>query len=663
MPAMPNGAARAARLRSALGPAGAGGFSAAHALRELAWPTQRWWLALHALIAARALLYWYQSIGNGPDVPLSVHALYRPLGDIQYFPLITAFARLNFGEAAYSEHQRTGISSFSPAGMLPHVFGYGITQHPIGFAVGDLIATFGYFLALGLFLWTCGVSLATARCVAVLTTVGVVSQLSLLVTNLHLWPPQLFIWVWGERLPRPLVSEIYVLLAWGLLLQVARTPPAEQRPRRWVFAGVALSLSVQSDVHSAVTFALLLVAIVALTLWDRRGIDRDFVRCWLWFAASFIVVAGLFAVQQALIHPDVARRLGVFPIPRLHPLFEVGEVARAFAVVVFGVCTMAVAPMLTAAAGPGRLVRTLGLLTYTALAAYFAMPVSSFLLGKGVQLYHFDDRWLVFSSYAVLVFVLFLATGALDRVRRRLRRRGRRRRAFRLAEALLGMVTLLLSLQMLRAMDYGRPEGPVREDIPSYDQLPDYYDNFVALVRELESERWRDARVLGTLDHQLYVWWTAFEHKAMYVSDPCYSTIDDDETERRLLSFLQLVGARSEQIPLLVSDQGIHIFFLGCAKYQASKAHHYGPIEEYPPADQRVIREGPVTANWTLAIPRSELQRLRMRFQRVRLRDVPFASPDVIVLNASDRARGLEPPQKSYDRKYANGAFEVWKRR
>src|SRR5262245_37139086 len=161
-------------LHGALGPGGAGGFSTARTLRELAWPTRRWWLVLHGLVAAKGVLYWYQSIRNDPSVPLAVHALYRPSGDIQYFPLVAALARLNFGDVALLEHHRQGISTFSPASMLPHAFAYGITKHPIGFAIGDLIATFGYFLALGLFLWTCGASLAAARCVSVMTTVGAV---------------------------------------------------------------------------------------------------------------------------------------------------------------------------------------------------------------------------------------------------------------------------------------------------------------------------------------------------------------------------------------------------------------------------------------------------------------------------------------------------------
>lgn len=298
------------------------------------------------------------------------------------------------------------------------------------------------------------------------------------------------------------------------------------------------------------------------------------------------------------------------------------------------------------------------------LLCYYALlcPLCSVILGKSIQPYHFPDRWLRISTYALLVLFLLLARALVPVLRWRFSARWWQRFWNRgLGFALLlfaGVITVYRSTKPPPTK-----LSHVRADFPAYGALQDYRASFIELVAELSSERYESAKILGTLDHQVGAWWNTYERRFFYLSDPFSNTVSDDENENRLNGFFKLLGASSQSFAKSLPDQHILIFFLAHQKYQASRAYSFAPPEEYEPATQERIAHGSIYESWPVFLPSSEMTRLTQKYEQTGLDELPFALPDVIVLTTHETSRELRPSSDLYAKVFSNATFEVWRSR
>jgi hypothetical protein len=616
------------------------------------------------VVAARPLYAWISMIRREPGVPLSVHAIYRPLGDIQYYPLIGALSRLTLGDGVLLERYRTGFGAFPIVGLLPHALLFGALGAP-GLVVADVLVSLAFYLALAALLRLLGLSVGLARAAAALTATGALQAAWNGAVAAQLLPAAAGVTLWGNRIPRTFTTDVVVMLTLGALVAVARTPPPEQEPRRWAVLGLCFGALLQSDVYASMTLAIDVALVAAFVGLELRGDPRRVARaarCAGACAAATLVVALPFLAQQAFAHPDVARRLGVFRLPRGRLVYEVASQVPRLRL--FGVAlavALAAAPWHEADPRARRLGRSALIVAGSAPLALAALPISVLVLGKTIQPYHFRELWLQLSAYGFVLIALLFARGLFASLGRRWTAPWWSKPSAVAAGPLLAAAVVLAGIQALEKPAYY--EAAVRFDFEEYGRLQGYRRSFAGLVRELSSERYRDARVLGTLDHQVYVYWTTFQHRFVLAADPFASTADDQENERRLMRMLKLVGASGEELERLLSENAVLVLFLGHAKYAISPLYHLAPAAEYPPWAQREIASGPLLSSWKVALPSSEKARLLAAYARLTEAETPFAPPDIVVLTTHETARGLRPDATAYEPTYRDEVFTVWKRR
>src|SRR5687767_11347377 len=79
-------------------------------LRAVLIPARKWHYLFHVLVMLVASSYWIGSVLKMPDASWAEIAMYRPRGDNQVFPAISALSRFNFGDPTDSIHYGKGTA-------------------------------------------------------------------------------------------------------------------------------------------------------------------------------------------------------------------------------------------------------------------------------------------------------------------------------------------------------------------------------------------------------------------------------------------------------------------------------------------------------------------------------------------------------------------------
>jgi hypothetical protein len=165
------------------------------------------------------------------------------------------------------------------------------------------------------------------------------------------------------------------------------------------------------------------------------------------------------------------------------------------------------------------------------------------------------------------------------------------------------------------------------------------------------------------MDLQLLTWWTGFGPGRAFLGAAFGTVVSDEVQERRVLLFCRLIGVSEERLPRLLRLFHVNSGFLGCAKYQASRAYTFCPLDDYDPELRPLIRKKSVDDSWHLVIPRSEMRRLQQAYAETSLQRCEFRLPDVVVLTGYELSYGLHPPDDLYVEAYRNRSFAAWIRR
>src|SRR2546429_8571242 len=95
----------------------------------------------------KVLSYWIWSLYLHPGTALDLLLMFRPSGDPDYFPGMSAFARLQLSETVVRESTGTGLRSFPFASVALHAFFYRFAG-VAGFIGADVLVTFLLYLTL-----------------------------------------------------------------------------------------------------------------------------------------------------------------------------------------------------------------------------------------------------------------------------------------------------------------------------------------------------------------------------------------------------------------------------------------------------------------------------------------------------------------------------------
>ncbi len=605
-----------------------------------------------ALVPALAVAqYWIFSLVRGES--LSVAAIYRH-GDYNYFPPLAGLAHLTVGEWLVLEQLGEGIRSFPFPSLAIHGIALGLFD-AAGYVVADILVAVLVYFAARRFLRASGLSFLTTAIIALVVSCGLLGWPGHHLQQWFGWAPAMHLW--GFRFPRPFLTDLFLLLCLGSWLRIV----VERREgtREWAVLGVWFGLLLQSRYYAAATVGLAIGVIAPFLTFRHGGSAVRTLRGLACFASTTVLVALPFAAQRLLEHPDVPTRLGAFPVERLRPFFlegALGEVVRAS---LFAVLVAAVLAWSTPPRSRDRMAATVGL-TLLLLLSTLALPASIVVLGETIQPYHFRHELRTFKALLLVVGVGHVLDVGASLLQRRLPGTGRLPSWPRVALLSIVAVGCLVGSASLH-WPWILRENHMRADFAAY-RVRGYREAFRELTRELASERHARARVLATLDIQVLDWWSLFGGGHAFCPEPCASNLSDEEIESRLLRFFRILGASERDMMRLVRERSVLVFFLGCAKYQVSRGHHFAPLDDYPPAVRRAFLRSSPLSSWLVALPDSEAERLREAYSRALEVDDDLRL-DLIVLGPGPLDRRLAPDPERFELTFANERFRVFARR
>ncbi len=609
-------------------------------------------------IALVALVPWIVSRIAFPAEPFDASVIYRSQeGDIEYFPLVAELARGTVTDETIKESRGALLRPFPHVTLLPHAVSVAAFGS-YGFVVADVLAAISYLLLLVLLFRTVGVSHAlsimAAFCVALRIPVYLLDSAGL---------PAVFT-LWGMRIPRPFISELYLLLTliatWRLLVNPARVI-------HWLVLAGALGLLVQGDIHAVLIFALSSPALMFVIV-RREGVLRT-LRNSVYAGLFLAVVMSPFLVQHFLEHPDIPVRWGMFPMRRLSGFrffWEllswkelIGVTFAASFVLFVGTRSR---PQEDVDGAVGRNEGTRHVWFYSAalmIAALVSMPVSVVVLGAIVQPSHFWDRASRLYSYVVIAFLVVWIDAFL-------RRRGERAdrgtapvgRAY-FYGTIVALLVIGLGYKMRESSVYRNHLRPQFFGAHTVATQPSYRESFSELASFLDRNVPHDA-VVATFDHQVFSWWLTFHRGYSFLVEPFVSSVSDAELETRLAVLCRQLGMSPEDYREFVQEPYINIFWLGLLKYEASRWYTYSSLDDY--TDEQRLKIVRSRDFWQMIIPQSELRRLGKHYENLTSVDVDARALDIIVLSNRGPEKHLAPAAGVWQSRFQNDGFRVYSR-
>lgn len=545
--------------------------------------------------------------------------------------MIAAIGQPTLGETADYEHADTGVRAFPMASTLPHGIGQALFGAP-GYLVADVVVAACY---LGLLRWLLLIAGCGARTAAV-AALMLAGQVAAPLANLFGNQLPSF---WGPRLPRPFVTEIYVTAVLALLLALVRWPALRASALVWAMVGAGLALIVQGEPFWAIPLGCAATALLAGSVL-RQHTNWRAAACWL---AGGLIVGAPFFVQRLCSHPDVARRLGVFPLHLAHLPWPWEFYARSGP---WLACLQIISVLLVAMFAwfrwRGQWRGTVAAASAALVVLATAAPwIQVGLTGTAIQLYHYEDILCRCLSLALLG----LAVGVTSDWARYWRDRS----TFVIVVAAVLMLTRV-SLDTVRALQRPATASIAFEHRGPANDGSGYRADFAALAAVLASQP-AEVRVLATLDTQVNGWWVGFRTGACaLLPDPCFSTLDDQTLERRLMQYVRTLGYDPAAFTALIQEPEVLLYQLGSGKYQSTKAYQFDPRDPGPATGRRF------TDPWGLYLPAAEVARLGAAYA------AGSATHDRCDLIVCDPAETHRPDPQLFTEIWKNHRFSVWRR-
>ncbi len=600
-----------------------------------------WEWALYGFVIICAIRPWVISTALFPHDPAAVHVIYRsPMGDIEYFPEINALGRGVLGEHAVYELQNEGVMSFPMASLVPHAIGTAIFGNYWGYVWADVAVTLAFFLLFREWCRLFSASDGWANFIAAIFACGL---------------PDIYVnlgQIWGQRLPRPFVSDLYFIAGITLLTWMTWKPERMRLLWAWLGIGAIFALCLQSFIYYMPVLVLAVgYSVITWVSQNFREMATAFSRIGT-ALLLFVVLIIPFLCQRAFESPDAQGRLGVFPVDRwtiwMSPIWRDPEgtfLLGTYCVIMLGILNV-FAKRLRMPPVPWRLIFLMAALQFGAL---LAMPLTATLTGKLIQPYHFLTVSRSIQTCLLVALISYIVGGLIPRFKLA--------RVF--AAALLAISFCIVTKREIAADVAIRHLRPDIYTPPG----PGYHEAFANLVRELDRDIYKDDKVAATTDHQVYSYWVGFHRGFAFFPDNFLTTLSDRQIEDRLLWFGREEGLDADSLARFLNQKATMVFWLGSDLYQCSPVYQKDPLSDYQPTDvARNFDHPPDLGSFALALPNSVVLRLQDRYAQIK------ASPeserprlDLIILAADQKHYPLPDPDSSlYRLTYHDEYFRVW---
>ena len=661
-------------------------------IRALVIPKQKWHWWFHFAVILVAASYWIGALITLPSHSLSEAILYRPSGDTEYYPIISALSHFNFGDPTDALNHGRGLASYPFVGSLPHAMACTLFGKA-GFVVADLLVSWLYFICVMLFFRACG--MGGLSCLIIgsgLATNGL--QVAFLKVSEALnqmlgtfgvqvfengFPGLLNLSIYEKRVPRPMVMEIVLVL---LLYFIVRLWRKESRPtwKDGLAIGALFGLLLQGDFYSTFSLALLMAGMMAWVVLRNWGKTP-----WQFFIGGGIgslLTGWIFVLQRLHEHSDIPRRYGLASYPRSHIMWLPGYASILRVAIICGLVYVvlrvvrsrpgesevkdkrrpAKAPVAVRAGwrscGGGAVEKDVALFFVALLvAAFFAQPVQIFLLGKGTQIYHYLFNVPVYYSYALVILLYFIcklvSPPQFKTAMHNLAEAPKTWGAVFLA-ALLVVQALLAMETPFEAISYAGNPRHASSDTEPWGAMGNNYRPNLRVLEEAFSTNTviRSAQTFATFDFDINVLLTTFHGKRAYNPDPFLSTLRDDEIENRFCELNKILGVQPGlgQFGTFIQMYYIVCYSLGHNKYHFASDHRFSTDDDYSPESMSLLARMPKQWGWTLIMPNSEVKRMTEKYVAAFSRKSdPSSFPDLIILTVYERNMGLTPSPELYD--------------
>jgi hypothetical protein len=599
-----------------------------------------WWLGQH-----------YQH----PLDPLSVIAIYRM--EPGYHPLIHAFTLPTLGETVLYESYGQGlrympIPSLLPFGLMTAILG------PTGFIATDLLLPVAFYYLARWFAALLSGDMIIARLFAVVCTLRMHKILEAVAGFA-------FPMIWGNKIPRPFLAELYVLAVLCLLLALILQPDRLSR-KRWLGLAVAMGLVAQSQFYFLLPLVAAAVSVAWLTFLDNG-------RAWsslrpvliTWWCSSLVglLVVLPFIVQRACENDEIPARMGLIPMewqamPGLQKFYGDNHENNAFLAFALAAGVLAIVAWWVEHHPDAKLTRS-----YRRVCGLFFLLISVAAIGpwlvvllthEMLLMHHFEKALIALCSYGFLAGLLMLF-GLLQSRSIRPSWMAWIPAALGLAIAFLFPAHLWHHFHVSPAPHNGVWDTTFRDDGQAY------REEFSKLTRFLETRAAAGDKVIASFDTQVNAWWSCYGGGFVYNPDPTNSLASNQHLEARVLEVANLTGMTEAEFRRWIRDPYNIVYFLLLHRYAATKHFLASNLSDYHQEDLWRLSSPKtryIEAN-LFAMPRSEEERLTQAFQALP-DNLPSYRLDLLVC---PRAIAGKPDSRRFERIYTNRLFQVFRPR
>jgi len=578
------------------------------------------------------LVYWCLAAFRSDAEPIIITIMYR-FGDTDYLPLIYSLARGQYSEFVDTGSYGAGLLPFPVFSILPYALCIAAFGN-IGFIVADAVIPVGYFLLLYSILR----SITDRKAMAAAIALAIIPAMYY---NSH------FPGAWDFRYPRPYVTQLFLLAATLTSIHLFRQLRKNEQ-NTWLFFGHGMVIGIAtSNVYSAVGFGIATAIIfTAFITFDGR---------WkLVLTAGTCVALGCLlgtvpSIVQALsANADILQRWGLYQHSRYSTLLFV--VTGNFIRIGFIALSPSIRDLLPSAIHKtSASERDLTLVLLTMIGGALLAPLGAVALtGTSIQEYHFHTE---FSNIVVLGVFLTIAMILLSV----------KLKIWMVAVATFTLAAIGAPNLWRDAQAAVNKTDQQRVWADGFVAVPNYRKDLAALLRELDGEKYRQAKILGTFDQQLAMLWVTQPYHTLYIPDTFLSLVRDEVIERRTISLSRMVGMTEEEFLQKANQNYFQNRFLTLAKWQANLYYRAAPLDDYT-ADQlrRVLQTSPWLNSWHLELPQSVQERLRTAY---RASQPVGETPDLVILTNEVSYSSLPGPSSPYALVYQNDSFKVFTRK
>jgi hypothetical protein len=606
--------------------------------------------------------YWIGSYWQDPEEPLSVKVLYQEDLEPCVLLLIKYVSEGTLSEFLVKEFKGIGLFAFPLGSTLWH----GILTRFLG-SWGYVIASLGiawiYFVLVKKLLEYAQLSSQVALYTAFALSVG---------THKFLWKiEKQFPMFWSARIPRPTVTELYLVACLIFLVLLVRSQ-GKKSFLPWFGLGLSASFLLQGEIYLIfpITFSSI---VMVFWMWFVQTEKRIFILKVLVSILTACFFSLFFFYSLLMADPEPARRLGVIPLslsqmPSLFFFYELHEKFPLFFYLVFvflltlGIhFLLKILPLDPSEKEAFSWLSKGGLVL--SLFSYLAPWICVLFLKKGVELYHFEYALRHVLSYVLLLDFFYLIRLGSDFVKRKDTKIASFFEREKVEKGLCILICILSFFKMFKNAEFalnhfeektmflGKKEYPS----PSY-----YRKAFVDLSKVLQREEFH-SKVLASTDIQVFSWWGALGKGFLFNPDPFVSSVPDRLIEERLALLGQIFQWEESQYIQFLADRYTLMFFLGHYKYQAVKSYTFSSLDQYPQEVQNFI-QGTVlkfSEAYQIFLPYDEQERLKKEYQKASRWDPLQAELDVIVLTKNTMFNPI-PRQDIFGLYYQNEYFQVY---